>query len=226
MNHSIHVSLPAILSGIDWPQLVLGVIGAGAATWFGAWAAFKHERRDRLETEHKHQGEALKRALFILLSQRTVLVNIRDQHLAGFEKNPLRHILVKPFYVASDELSLDLDPLLFVLNTSDADLLNRLQVCNRRCRSILATIELRNNVQVQGQNLLAERLKTESTWPEEIKGIIGPQRWAQLRDFTDFLYESLPRALAEIDVNYAAVEAVARSEFPNVKLFAVEKLSP
>jgi hypothetical protein len=217
--------VPAFLASIDWTQILIGAIGAGLGTWFGAWAAFKHERRDREETEHRQQGEALKRALFVLLSQRTVLVNIRDQHLAEHETHRLRHVLLPPFYVAGDELPLDLEPLMFVLNTSNADLLNRLQVCNRSYRTILATIDLRNKVHLEGQGVMG-RVRGESATDDEIKEMIGRERWAQLKDFTDALYQAVPKTLAWIDANYDAVEALAKKEFPEVKLFKIERLTP
>ncbi len=210
---------------IDWGQIIVGGIGAGLGTWFGAWAAFGHERRDRNRREHLEQGEALRRAMFVLLSQRTLLSNIWRQHLAKFEDHPLRHIAMQPFFVAGEELPFDLDALLFVLNTDDADLINRLQVGNRRVHTILSAIELRNSVHLEGQTIVAERAKGDSATEAEFRELIGPQRWEQLRDFTDSLFEDVQRSLSEIDGNYKAIEAIVVAEYPEVKLFKVRELS-
>ncbi len=213
---------------IDWTQIVLSGVGAGLGTWFGAWAAFRHERKDREETLHRQQGESLRRTLFVLLSQRTMLTNVRDQQLALYAGVPLtfRHVAVQPFFVAPEELQLDLEPLLFVLSTTDADVLNRLEVTNRSYRTILASINTRNDLHREGQNLLAKSGKTGSVNEAEIKQVVGPNFWAQLKDLTDHLYESLPTTLERIDQNYVAVEAIAKNEFPEVRLFTVERLTP
>jgi hypothetical protein len=214
------------LAFIDWGQVLLGGMGAGLGTWFGAWAAFRHERKDRERREHREQGEALRRTLYVLLSQRTMLVNIRDQHLLRYQSDPLRHIMVPPFFIAPEELGLEFERLLFVLSTSEADLINRLEVANRGFRTILATISLRNDLHREGQSLLAKSGQTGSVDEDEIKRIIGPHIWAQLNDFTDYLFDALPKILNMIDNNYSGVEAVAKKEFPEIKLFKVDLLSP
>jgi len=157
-----------------------------------------------------------------------MLTNVRDQQLALYAGVPLtfRHVAVQPFFVAPEELQLDLEPLLFVLSTTDADVLNRLEVTNRSYRTILASINTRNDLHREGQNLLAKSGKTGSVNEAEIKQVVGPNFWAQLKDLTDHLYESLPTTLERIDQNYVAVEAIAKNEFPEVRLFTVERLTP
>ncbi len=209
---------------LAWTQVIIGGVGAGLGTWFGAWAAFGHERRDRERLEHRGEGEALRRAMFVLLSQRTLLSNMWLQHLATFADHPLRHVAMHPFFVAGEELPFDLDGLLFVLNTDDADLLNRLQVCNRRFRTILSAVELRNKVHLEGQAIVAERATGNGASEGEFRALIGPHRWDQLRDFTDSLYRDVQLALSEIDINYKAIEAIAVAEYPEVKLFKVREL--
>jgi hypothetical protein len=209
---------------LDWTQIVVGGVGAGLGTWFGAWAAFGHERRDRERLERRKQGEALRRAMFILLSQRTLLSNMWRQHMAAFVDHPLRHVAMHPFFIAGEELPFDLDRLLFVMNTEDADLLNRLQVCNRRFRTILSAVDLRNALHLEGQGIIAERATGDGATEAELRTIVGPHRWAQLKDFTDSLFGDVQRALSEIDTNYKAIEAIAVAEYPEVKLFKVREL--
>ncbi|HEY4099868.1 MAG TPA: hypothetical protein VGM20_03205 [Gemmatimonadales bacterium] len=212
----------------EWVQLGLGAIGAGSGTAFGAWAAFRIERADKRAREHVARGEALRRCMFVLLARRTVLMNISRQHLSHFADHPLRHITLQPFFVAGDELPLELDALLFIFDSAEANLLNRLQVHSRRYRTILWAIEFRNRVHLEGQEIAAQLAsatgETEGT-AEQFRMLVGPHRWAQLKDLTDSIYESVTAAIEEIDSDYRAVEAVAVAMFPEVKLFKVRELA-
>jgi len=157
------------------------------ATFAGAWSAFQIDKKHKEYKEKKQNFRAGKRAQFALISQYQSLMAVKTQHLDQKKEENTRFMTLLPFSHFSSHQLVNIDSLLFILDESDANLLNELSVANQKFQSVLGLIEARNNVHISFQGRAAKI---------GIDQALDNSTMAILKDFTDSLYESVDDSIS------------------------------
>jgi len=172
------------------------------------------------------QIERFKAALFVLILHRTFLRTLHAQHLMPRREDPIRAYSLHPILVAPPHESVDLLALSFLLSSKEGELLNKLGVGEAQYRSVVASVEQRNQLHLAFQARLqaAAATGTSEGTLDDIRGIAGTMLCRQLEDLTGELYRTTEHAIGfNRDVYVAAVSSFKRM-FPKSSMFGVEDL--
>jgi hypothetical protein len=91
----------------------------------GVMAGLRLELWRRMREERKQRQQSFSRVLFALMLQRTFLLNFEDQHLALYRNNDCRAYMLPPLTTLPARLNVDIESLGFVLDSPEANVLNR-----------------------------------------------------------------------------------------------------
>lgn len=205
-------------------SLVLG-------TGLGAFLAFQFERQQRRGEERDRHYIAAKYAHFVLLQQYSLLRNLTAQHLSALVDNENRWFMLHPILSPPQSFSLDFTSLVFILRSSDPDLLNRLGVTQERFSTLLRLLEQRSDLHAQFQERTGT-LHKEGAFPSGMftrddltAEKIGGPLLAQLKGATDYLFEGVPEAEEYITARLKEMEGFIRREFPKERPPSYQDLS-
>ena len=176
-------------------------IAAGAGTFAGAYLAFRFERGYKEKKEQSMNLLAGKKAQFALMSQITLLKNLRKNYLDPRKADANRELMLTPVSVHARPISLDLASLQCFLEDDGAEILNKLIVAEQRFGSCLGILEQRNQRHEQAQCQLAAT------------NTLDPARHAILKDLTNALYDGVDDALILTKSRSKHLLSIYRSDF-------------
>jgi len=193
--------------------------GAGAAFGLEAWRQRRREKADK--------QASIKRALFVLVSQRSFLRNLEAQHLHELRGQSHRAFLLRPVYAVPSSLSIDLSALTFLLELPDKNVLPRIELADLRFRTVLGLLDERNRVYLEFQRRVEVSQVGETTNRiaiDDLRRIIGPVLSAQLEQLTDHLLDTSEAALESNRAAAELTDSAFRSAFPKDKLFRTQDI--
>lgn len=155
------------------------------ATFFGAWAAFQFQKRWEQTKQLTQDLRSGKRAQFALASQFQALNNLNNQYLSEHRDDPDRYLNLHPLTVHLEFQKVDIDSLLFVLDTDNPDLLNEIMLAQNNFQTAMGVLEQRNNYHSNFQHKAAQIGDAA----------LDKATDAILRDMTDHLYGIFEDAL-------------------------------
>ena len=155
------------------------------ATFFGAWAAFQFQKSWERTKQLSHDLRSGKRAQFALMSQYQALKNLDKQYLSEHRGDPDCYLKLQPLTVHLEFQKVDVDSLLYVLDTSNPNILNELMVAQQNFQTAMGVLEQRNDYHSNFQHRatqIGDAALDEATI-------------AILRDMTKHLYDMFEDAL-------------------------------
>lgn len=155
------------------------------ATFFGAWAAFQFQKSWERSKQLTYDLRSGKRAQFSLLSQYQALKNLNKQYLSTLINDPDRHLKLHPLTVHLEFQKVDIESLLYILDTDNPDLLNEIMVAEQNFQTAMGVLEQRNNYHADFQ-LRAAKIGDAA---------LDEATVAILRDMTDQLYGTFEDSL-------------------------------
>jgi len=198
-----------------------------AATFVGAWLAFRLEKRHADKRDRDRDLAAGKETRFALAAQYTLIRNLKDQHFDAHLADPLRFLKARPVPVFGPHPKIETAKLLFLLESSDPDLLNHIYLAERRFRSVMGILRQRNRFHLQFQKALAATSpKDEVMAVEEMERRVGPPLFAHLVHSTDGLYKAFEDALAQNQATTARLQATLNRLFPGHREMKIVPLQP
>lgn len=135
-----------------WNEIWPVFLGA----FFGAWAAFQFQKSWEKSKQLAYDLRSGKRAQFALMSQFQALILLRKQHLNDLKDDPERHIKLHPITSKLDVQKVDINSLLFILDTNDPNLLNEVMVSQHSYEIYAELIEYRNTFHSNFQQRLSQ----------------------------------------------------------------------
>lgn len=200
---SIFASSPA-MSCVVLEQQNLGDLSVwlGAATtlvaaFFGAWAAFKLNSREKQREIDQKNYEAASHALFTLLWISNSLKLIQSDYLDKYRNDQFRFLQIPslPPY-SMDNAKFSARDLAFMVLPKHKDLVFKLLIEEARYREVVNTLNLRSELRTEVESELSKHgyEHGESYDINDMKKAMGDYAFNQLRALTDALYFHVDRS--------------------------------
>ncbi len=207
-------------------QAIASLLGA----LVGAFAAFELERQRQKRTERHHRIGRIRKALFVLMEQRSFVLNYSHQFLDGLRDDPDRDLKLLPTPPIAPEVRIDIEDLGFLLER-DGYVLNRLANADLRFRSLLGWMAVRNEVHQRFQEQVQIFQRTANPPPDkegfdDVRTFIGRMMELQLRDLTNSIFEIAELALSGNRKAESLLRDVAARDYPDDKLFKIVEMPP
>ena len=208
------LGLPAL--DLGW---LLGAVATVAAAFVGARAAFGLENARRKREERRKRFSAGKHAQFVLIDQYTFLANVRRQLLGRFESDPERWRHVPAMVVERRDVLIDIEALLYLLDTPDPNLLQSLTLGEGDFLVAVRELGERNELfrRFEEHRANLERQGIELATYADFERAIPDSLVKDLRKWTDMLYDKTAEALQVNAVNYEWLKQCLSREFPEYK---------
>jgi uncharacterized protein (DUF1778 family) len=188
-------------------------VSALAGTFLGAYLAFFFERRHSDKKERAMNISAAKRAQFVIQAQLNAVKNIKNQVLDSLRDDPQRHLTLKPFSVLAKFPTLDLNSLMFMLESDDAQLLNELMISEHKYSTLIGALDQRNARHEKMQQKMAE---------VRPQNALNNATLTILKDMTDSIYGLCDDALSSLEESFQKLQSYIEREFPGVRALRVE----
>ncbi len=171
------------------PKLLGDFIKVAFSAFIGAWAAFKYQQHNQEQRKLDEQFAEGIKAQFIIYTQFNALLVFKKQKLDEYRDDSNRAFNMTPFSIHSEFPELDINALSYILKDGKPALLAEILITEQRFRTLLGTIEERNNYHRQLTKCFAESGYTNpETNVQEIESIVGIALCKSLSDLTDALY--------------------------------------
>jgi hypothetical protein len=176
----------------DFVLPILEAVFAGlitmVAAFGGAWYAFRLSDKAKARETEQAQVAAINRAQFTLIQQINTLRFIDAQIVEPVRSHSGRFIAMRPGLPVTATSRLDIDSLLFLLETEDRELLFRLLVEQQRFDEALKALNERSHLHI---NILQPKLvaagiqENREYSSEELIRALGPEFATRLERLTD-----------------------------------------
>ena len=177
-----------------WEYLLSAITTLGAA-FLGAWFAFRLEDNARARQTVSHQVAAVNRGLFVLIRQVNSLQGIQKQIIDPTREHPYRFIAMRPsLHVSTGSPTLDLDSMMFLLETEDRELLMELLVEQERFETALQVFNERSrlHLEVLQPKMKARGMLEGTTYTSDtIRNVLGESFMLEMRRATDDAIEQV-----------------------------------
>lgn len=208
-----------------WQALLTAVVTLGAA-FLGAGYAFRLNDNARARETTRARILSANRAIFVLAHQINTLKGIQKQIIAPHKNHPSRSIAMRPQLPLPDNgPSLDIDGLLFLLETEHHALVMELLVEEQRFAGAISSMQERSrlHLEVLQPKLGAAGIEEKVQYsPEHIRNVIGESLALHLERATN---EAIEYVEETIDSNLEFQErfhAAMKKLFPGSKIVKYE----
>jgi len=195
------------------------------AAWAGGWAAFRAERKSRLDNERKGQISAANRAIFAIAQIYMVYGNLRDFFLpdAHLRQDPDRALKVNsPQPGMLSDIRFNFDELSFLLDMEgdhDVSALMELMLLEWRYRVLVVTTNSRATAVDDLHKTMAQRRL--ANLPPGGGAVFYAQEHAKATALTDQLTELIEDGLKYTKEVNAKLQTTLKRQFPNQSFLQV-----
>ena len=182
MDKTIEYVFSLFIESPAWP-IVIDMAKVAFATFVGALSAFQIEKSHKRHLEKLQNFRSAKNALFTFSSQYQALFAMNRQHLLPHKEEELRAFTLIPFSNFTETPEIDLNSLLFILDSDKPNLLNEIIIENQKFQSTIGVLNERNRVHLKFQDMVART------------GNVDPSTKEILFNHTDSLYLSVEESM-------------------------------
>ncbi len=216
-------------ASVDWVKTTTDLLGIVAATFVGAFMAFRFETRHRAKQVADTQISAGQRALFALVAQVSALENLNTQHLAPLRDDLARDLKLLVVGVGHQVPTCDVDSLMYLVQ-DEPQILAQLLDGQQTFDSLFSALEQRNRYHIEFQERLAvaERSRQQphaELSREQIRNAVGPNIVRALSDLTQQVFDSYESARAKVHTNFATLREGLKRRFPRSKFLKFELMA-
>lgn len=198
------------------------------SSFAGASLALLRERFTARLEKRKRDYSSLREAHFALLQQYTLLTSLRDQFLTAAMQSPVPWLTMLPIVGFFDAPRLDVPKLVYMLESPEPDLLNRLLVAQQKYFALHAYFEQRNSAHEQLQDRLASLQRDGSLTPDatvdDIERLAGHALVGRLKTLTDAISSTYPGVLTFQEGQLSDLQAFSKRVFPKRRVPKFELL--
>jgi len=200
-------------------ELLKEGLTVGFSAFVGASPAFFRERFTARLEKRRRDYSSLREAHFAILQQYTALTSLRDQFLTAAVQSPVPWLTMLPIVGFFEAPRLDVPKLVYILESPEPDLLNRLLVAQQKYLALHAYFEQRNSVHGQFQERLAslqrdEKLASPAPPVDDIERLVGQPLVGRLKTLTDAILSTYPGIMVFQQAQLNDLEVFSRRVFP------------
>lgn len=202
---------------------LVDILKVAISAFFGAWAAFKFQQYNQDQRKIEEQFAEGKKAQFILYTQFNALLNFKTQILDKHRNDKARAFIMPPFLIHSEFPELNINALSYILDGDDPNLLAEMLVTEQRFRTLLGTLNQRNNYHEQFQQTLSG---SEFTGPQmtyqDAETIVGKATLKILEDLTEVLYGGCDDAIKSHLIAFRKLRELLLRKFKGKRPLGIE----
>lgn len=199
-------------------ELISDFVGTGFGALFGAWCAFRFERRHKGMEEKAEQLAGIRQALFALIIQKTFLENFVNLYLSPQKDRADRWLTLQKYLTIPLEQDLSLERISFLMEFRASNLLNQLALGQHQFRTFLGVLDARNNALQATLDRLTVVRRTTEVKPQDLESALGPEVVEPLRRLTDGLYEAASIAQEANEEDIRGIQTFFSETFPDEHL--------
>ncbi len=190
--------------------------GALAGSLSAFWLGRSQQMRDRLDKEYG----ALLSAQYALMSQWTVLEDIRKDLLEDYRSRPDRHLHMPIYKKFGSAQRIDFHGISFICCSDNPDLLQQIHLAEQNFDTAFGSLEIRNDY---CDNLISEgdiKVFDSKTGQFVVSGELSANVF-MLKQATDNLYQCVDGALPKLALEVDDLRAFVKKEFKGRKALAM-----
>lgn len=203
----------------------IDIISNVAATFLGAWAAFRLDSWKEERSTKEKRVAAINSAIFSICLQVSQLGDIRKAVIDPVRESPVRHIEMRAVLgYKAEAIETDIDTLSFLLETDHRDFLLEYLVERNRFNSVMAALEERSELHVKEIQPKLESVGFLEGRPiaiAEIDAVLGQRLLSTLLRLTDDVVTGIDKAIASHMDFAERFRAAARKQFPRSTIIGV-----
>ncbi len=196
------------------------------AAFFGAWFAYRLERKQKLSELRKANIAASNRAFFILFQQLNTLALIQKDYLDPLRGQPEAFIAMQPILPDDhSEMSYDFSSLDFLLSTKHKQLLLDLWLEQQRFREAIRVLNYRSSLhfsEVQPR-LIAAGIQEKAEYLNTVfEKALGPLLYKTLQRTTEQVFYHVDRTVNSLDNLKGRLGDGLKDLFPEASFLKLE----
>lgn len=211
----------------EWVVSLLGAFATLAATFLGAFFAFRfqslREKQKEADAERTHLNKAILELTFLFNKFKA----IQNQFIDPQRKNPLRHMEMLPVATSIPPPNLEVKSLTFLLEKSDPNILGTLSRLELDATSTIEIIAQRSDLhfnRFQPAIQRAQRIHGPVLSMNQIVEELGHRDAAGLQHLTDAMIEGIDRTIDDCKFHMELLTRLGQAEFPKKTIIhAIDK---
>ncbi len=181
-----------------WQAIWAVVVPTFIATFVGAWAAFRLQTKKDEAKEEERKFLAGKRAQFVLLTKYNTLLLFQTEYLEKYKDDQNRSITLPATPINIKQPTLDLEGLLFILNSDDPNLLLEVVIADQLFQGVVNHANDRSAMHIRFQENQTNHAVVNA-----------------LQQMTDELYYIIDNAIQDIEKTFNNLREFLQKRFPN-----------
>jgi hypothetical protein len=202
---------------------IVAFSSAVTGAFFGSLSAFWLGRLQQKRDLRDRRHSALLATQHALLSQWTVLENVRLQHLEPLRNDPMRFAKISRFYTTRPQCSIPFSEITFIADSDEPNLLQEIHIAEQAYLGAIQAIDLYNEKREEFFKRSESRISEFDMQTGKTTITTGEQEIYMMRAVTDILYQEIDKALPRLDAEVKDIWKFVKRNFKGKKAIKFEK---
>jgi hypothetical protein len=202
---------------------VVAFSSAIAGAFFGSLSAFYLGRLQQKRELRDRRHGALVATQFALLSQWTILENVRRDHLESLRTDPERFVKMPRFYTTISHFSVPFSEITFVANSDEPNLLQQIHIAEQSYLGAVQAINLYNQKREEFFKNAEGRIEQFDMATGKTTIATSPREIFMMKSVTDILYQQIDKTLPMLDTEVKNIWKFVKRNFKEMKAIKFEK---
>jgi hypothetical protein len=194
-----------------------------AGAFFGSISAFWLGRLQQKRELRERRHGALIATQFALLSQWTILENVRRDHLEALRNDPARFAKMSRFYTTIAHFSVPFSEITFIANSDEPNLLQQIHIAEQSYLGAVQAINLYNQKGEEFFKNAESRVEQFDEQTGQTTIATAPREVFMMRAVTDILYQQIDKTLPILDAEVKNIWKFVKRNFKEMKAIKFEK---
>jgi hypothetical protein len=194
-----------------------------AGAFFGSLSAFWLGRLQQKRDLRDRRHSALVATQFALLSQWTILENVRRDHLESLRTDPERFVKMARFYTTIAHFSVPFSEITFIANSDEPNLLQQIHIAEQSYLGAVQAIDLYNQKREEFFKNAEGRIEQFDMATGKTTIATSAREIFMMKSVTDILYQQIDKTLPLLDVEVKNIWKFVKRNFKGMKAIKFEK---
>jgi hypothetical protein len=196
---------------------VVAFSSAIAGAFFGSLSAFWLGRLQQKRELRDRRHGALIATQFALLSQWTILENVRRDHLELLRNDPERFVKMPRFYTTIAHFSVPFSEITFVANSDEPNLLQQIHIAEQSYLGAVQAINLYNEKREEFFKNAEGRIEQFDIKTGKTTIATSEREIFMMKSVTDILYQQIDKTIPMLDTEVKNIWKFVKRNFKGMK---------
>lgn len=209
----------------EWLVSLADAFATLAATFIGAWLAFRFESRREDLQKRERNIDALNQTLFELVSLYNKFLSIKRQFIEPHKNSRFEHLVIPPMAGIIPPASFDYRGINFVLHSANPNILGTLSRVELEASTTLDVVRQRTDLHYSKAQSAAERAlqRRGANFTElDVESELGPRDLMALVSLTKAMVKGVDDVLESTYKHIEALHDIGREMFPGARIIKMD----